>query len=169
MEIVPSTESSGILVPYQARPKARLAGRRRLEAFVQRENHAYTSQETHSAHDRPTRSPGERTCRSPPTTAPHPAKPFLRFYHPSALRTSTLTVLTTVETAEDSTRHRNALSDVVLELTDHGLDYYFLAPLAVAKVGFVRSNPPHGHERHQADDRPPSSATSLGTWTSIST
>ena len=79
----------------------------------------------------------EPAQKSAPPAAPHPAKPFLRFYHPSALRTSTLTVLTTVEQAEDSTRHRNALSDVVLELTDHGLDYYFLAPLTVAKVGFV--------------------------------
>jgi hypothetical protein len=64
-------------------------------------------------------------------------KPFLRFYHSDGLRTKTLAVLTTVEQASDPTRHRNALSDLVMELTDSGLEYYFLRPLDLAKAGFV--------------------------------
>lgn len=64
-------------------------------------------------------------------------QPFLRFYHAASLRTKTLSVLTTLEQAQDSTRHRNALTDIVLELTDSGLDYFFLRPLKLARVGFV--------------------------------
>ncbi len=64
-------------------------------------------------------------------------KPFLRFYHAESLRAKTLAVLTTLEHAQDSTRHRHALTDIVLELTDSGLEYYFLRPLKLANVGFI--------------------------------
>jgi len=65
-----------------------------------------------------------------------PPKPFLRFYHSESLREKTLDVLDALEEAQDSTRHRAALADVVVELTRSGLDYYFLRPLKLAKVGF---------------------------------
>ena len=68
---------------------------------------------------------------------PPPDRPFLRFYHSQSLRTKTLAVLTTLEQAQDATRHRNALTDIVLELTDSGLEYYFLRPLKLANAGFV--------------------------------
>ena len=68
---------------------------------------------------------------------PRSDKPFLRFYHSERLRTKTLAVLTTLEQAQDRTRHRNALTDIVLELTDSGMEYYFLRPLKLANVGFV--------------------------------
>lgn len=70
-------------------------------------------------------------------------KPFLRFYHSDSLRAKTFTVLTTLEQAQDSTRHRNILSDLVLELTDTGLEYYFLRPLKLAKVSFVVEQSAH--------------------------
>ena len=70
-------------------------------------------------------------------------RPFLRFYHAESLRTKTLTVLTTIEHAQDSTRHRAALADLVVELTDSGMDYYFLRPLKLAKVGFVVEQSAH--------------------------
>jgi hypothetical protein len=70
-------------------------------------------------------------------------KPFLRFYHADSLRVKTLAVLTTIEQAQDSTRHRAALSDIVLELTDSGMEYYFLRPLKLAKVGFVVEQSAH--------------------------
>jgi hypothetical protein len=63
-------------------------------------------------------------------------KPFLRFYHSEALRAKTLTVLTTLEKAKDSKQHRDALADIVVELTDSGLEYYFMRPLKLAKAGF---------------------------------
>lgn len=78
------------------------------------------------------------------TVQPLPSdKPFLRFYHPESLRTKTLAVLTALEQAQDPTRHRNALTDIALELTDSGLDYYFLRPLKLANAGFITEQSAH--------------------------
>jgi hypothetical protein len=65
------------------------------------------------------------------------AKPFLRFYHSAALRRKTLAMLTSLESARDPTVHRGALADIAVELTNGGLDYFFLQPLKVAKAGFI--------------------------------
>jgi hypothetical protein len=64
-------------------------------------------------------------------------EPFLRFYHSSRLRAETLAVLKALEQARDSTQHHEALSNVVVALTESGMEYYFLRPLKLAKVGFV--------------------------------
>jgi hypothetical protein len=73
----------------------------------------------------------------PPVKVSSPSsQPFLRFYHSKSLRAKTVAVLTTLEKAKDSTQHRDALADIVVELTDSGMDYYFLRPLKLAKVGF---------------------------------
>jgi len=85
----------------------------------------------------PSQQPATRTTQPSVTPAPPPDQPFLRFYHSESLRAKTLAVLTTLEQAQDSTRHRAALSDMVVELTDSGLAYYFLRPLKLAQVGFV--------------------------------
>jgi len=63
------------------------------------------------------------------------AEPSLRFYHSQALRAKTLAVLSSVEHAKDL-QHRDDLSDLVVELTNSGMDYYFLRPLRLAKAGF---------------------------------
>ena len=63
-------------------------------------------------------------------------QPFLRFYYSKSLRAKTLGVLAALEKAKDSTQHRSALADVIVELTDSGMEYYFLRPLKLAKVGF---------------------------------
>jgi len=65
------------------------------------------------------------------------SKPFLRFYHSAALRKKTLTLLGTIEQARNATTHREALSNLVIELTDSGMDYYFIKPLKLAKPGFL--------------------------------
>ena len=65
------------------------------------------------------------------------ALPFLRFYHSKSLRTKTLSVLEALETAEDATSQREALADLVLELTEAGLAYYYVKPVQAAKVGFM--------------------------------
>jgi hypothetical protein len=62
---------------------------------------------------------------------------FLRFFHSDALRAETMAVLGTLEAAEDPTKHGEALAKIVLELTESGLDYYFLKPLRAARVGLV--------------------------------
>jgi len=63
--------------------------------------------------------------------------PYLRFYHSRTLRTRTLAVLDALETAEDATSQREALAEVVLELTETGLAYYFVKPVQAAKVGYM--------------------------------
>jgi hypothetical protein len=65
------------------------------------------------------------------------AKPSLRFVHSAALRARTNKVLAKVDRDEDATQHAGELSAVVADLTEAGLDYYFLRPLQQAKVGFV--------------------------------
>jgi hypothetical protein len=64
------------------------------------------------------------------------AKPFLRFYHSEGLRAKTVSVLTAIEKSKDGKQHRDALADIVVELTDTGMDYYFMRSLKLAKAGF---------------------------------
>jgi len=66
-----------------------------------------------------------------------PSRPFIRFYHPEALRKKTLAVLDALEQAGDPAGHRGALADIAAELTNSGLDYCFLRPLKQAGVGFI--------------------------------
>ncbi len=83
-----------------------------------------------------TRKAVKPAVRSAPKSSVQQRKPFLRFYHSYALRVKTLAVLTAIETAKDSTQYRDALADIVMELTNAGMDYYFLKPLKIAKAGF---------------------------------
>ena len=68
---------------------------------------------------------------------PSVAKPSLRFFCPTGLRKRTDTVLARIERDDDATQYASALSSVVVELTETGLDYYFLRPLRESKFGFV--------------------------------
>ncbi len=80
---------------------------------------------------------GKRSGRLSSGASASSAKPFLRFYHSEGLRKKTLSVLRTVEQAQDATDHRAALADIVVELTNSGMDYYFMKPLKLAKAGFI--------------------------------
>lgn len=83
--------------------------------------------------------------RTPPVTAKRARQkaadsgptPFLRFHHSQELRTKTLEVLETIEHAEEATDHTGRLTDLVLELTDSGMDQYFLQSLKATKANFV--------------------------------
>jgi hypothetical protein len=66
-----------------------------------------------------------------------PSGPFLRFHHSEALRKRTLAALGALEGAPDPTAHRAALADVVVELTNCGLDSFFMQPLKDARAGFI--------------------------------
>ncbi len=64
-------------------------------------------------------------------------KPSLRFFYSPALRKRTEAVLARIEENGDTTRQADALSKVVVELTEAGLSYYFQRPLEQAKFGFL--------------------------------
>lgn len=65
------------------------------------------------------------------------AKPFMRFHHSHELRVKTLEVLVTIESAEKATDYSGELTELILELTDTGMDQYFLQPLRATKANFV--------------------------------
>ncbi len=65
------------------------------------------------------------------------SKPFMRIYQTPALRTKTLKLLAVVEGADTAGAHSGQLAGLVLELTESGLDQYFVQPLKAAKVSFV--------------------------------
>ena len=88
----------------------------------------------------PRRKTAAKRAASPKLATAAPgssARPFLRFYHSDALRKKTLAVITSLENARDPTVHRGALADIAVELTNGGLDYFFLQPLKVARAGFI--------------------------------
>ncbi len=70
--------------------------------------------------------------------APKPAvEPSMRFYHSKALRDKTFAVLDALEASPAHPAHGDAMADLVNELIEAGLDYYFLRALKQANVGFV--------------------------------
>jgi hypothetical protein len=68
---------------------------------------------------------------------PVAAEPFMRFYHSEALRAKTDATLGALEVASNPEAHRDRLADLVEELIESGMDYYFLRALKLAKMGFV--------------------------------
>src|ERR1035441_9516923 len=85
---------------------------------------------------RPSKPPANTRAKRAVKASSPSSQPFLRFYYSESLRAKTLAVLTTLEKAKDGTKHRDALADVAVQLTDAGMEYYFLRPLKLAKVGF---------------------------------
>ena len=75
--------------------------------------------------------------QKPKKPAKPAAKPFLRFHHSAPLRAKTLKVLETVEGADKPTEHSGHLTDLILELTDAGMDQFFLQSLKATKANFV--------------------------------
>lgn len=51
------------------------------------------------------------------------SKPSLRFIHSPALRTQTLELLSAIEDDPDPAKHAEALTSLVLSLTEAGMDY----------------------------------------------
>lgn len=65
------------------------------------------------------------------------SKTHIRFLLSEELREKTIEVLATLEQAENPKQYRGILGDLVVELTNAGMDYFFIKPLELAKVGFV--------------------------------
>lgn len=74
------------------------------------------------------KSPAKRAqpAKLAPARSGPSAKPFLRFYHSAELRAKTDAVLSTLEGARDPAMHRDALANLAVELTNAGLDCYFI-------------------------------------------
>lgn len=93
------------------------------------------------------RSSRSKSARTPAKKKPQRAapierrtqerRPFLRFFHPAALRKRTLAALNRLENAADPTQHAEALAGVVVDLTRCGFDSYFLQSLKRAHAGFI--------------------------------
>jgi hypothetical protein len=87
------------------------------------------------------RVPAAKAARDPSAPSPRRSsaggRPYLRFYHPVPLRTKTLAILDRLELAPDATRHRDALAGVVVDLTESGMDAFFIQPLKLARAGFI--------------------------------
>jgi hypothetical protein len=64
-------------------------------------------------------------------------EPSMRFYHSKALREKTFAVLDEIEASPGHPRHGDVMADLVTELIDAGMDYYFMRALKQANVGFV--------------------------------
>ena len=79
-----------------------------------------------------------KPAKSPATRASVAQEPSLRFYHSKALRKRTEAVLSALEAAPDEPDHPEAMADLVAELVETGMDYYFLLPLKKAEVGFLK-------------------------------
>jgi hypothetical protein len=88
-----------------------------------------------STSKRPSRQSADGAGKRPPDRSARPGRHSLRFYYSESLHARTLAVLEAVEQAEDCTRHREALSGIVLALASTGMDYYYLRPLRLAKAG----------------------------------
>ena len=81
---------------------------------------------------RRTISPATRRVR-----AAAPAQPSLRFHYAQSLHAKTHAVLEALETAPEHPGHAEAMAQVVSELVEAGMDYYFMRALRQADVGFV--------------------------------
>ena len=63
--------------------------------------------------------------------------PTLRFSYPEELHRKVVAVLDVIEQGAEPTAHRQALGNLVVELTGAGLHDYFLNPLTLANAGFL--------------------------------
>ncbi|MCB8748881.1 hypothetical protein LHU53_18480 [Rhodoferax sp. U2-2l] len=64
-------------------------------------------------------------------------QPSLRFHHTTSLRAKTDAVLNALEAKPEAPRHGEAMADLVHELIEAGMDYYFFQALKKAQTGFV--------------------------------
>ncbi|MBK7001623.1 MAG: hypothetical protein IPH35_17070 [Rhodoferax sp.] len=77
-----------------------------------------------------------KSAEKKPPPAQASEEPSLRFFHSQALRDQTLAVLTSIENTP--TTKGKALADLVDDLVEAGMEYYFMRPLKAAEVGFIK-------------------------------
>lgn len=80
-----------------------------------------------------------KVTKAPATkTSAGGAEPSLRFHHSKALRDRTNTVLGALEKSPEHGNHGEAIADLVSDLVEAGMDYYFMRALKQADVGFLK-------------------------------
>lgn len=62
---------------------------------------------------------------------------FVRVVFSRAMNNKALAVLARVENSPDPVQHRDELANLVVELTNAGMDYCFIAQLRLANPGFI--------------------------------
>ncbi|MBX7258872.1 MAG: hypothetical protein K1Y02_21090 [Candidatus Hydrogenedentes bacterium] len=62
------------------------------------------------------------------------SNPSIRFFHSRRLRTRTLRVLEDLEQSSNAAEHGKALGELVVELTQAGMSYFFLTPMEMVKM-----------------------------------
>ena len=82
-------------------------------------------------------APSAKPVARAPAKSSVASEPSLRFYHSKGLRQKTDAVLNALEARPDQGSHGEAIADLVGELIEVGMDYYFLKALKQAEVGFV--------------------------------
>jgi hypothetical protein len=65
------------------------------------------------------------------------SQPSIRFFHSTELKEKTDAVLSELESNPDYPKHGDAMANLVAELIDAGMDYYFVKALKQAKIGFI--------------------------------
>ncbi|KAA3642086.1 MAG: hypothetical protein DWP95_05745 [Proteobacteria bacterium] len=65
------------------------------------------------------------------------SQPSIRFFHSIELKEKTDAVLSELESNPDYPKHGHAMADLVAELIDAGMDYYFVKALKQAEIGFI--------------------------------
>ena len=92
---------------------------------------------------KPAKASAAKTKAAKPKAAiPKPArasadKPFLRFTHAKPLRVRTLQVLDAIDTDDDPLPHRDALGKLIVELSNAGLNFFFIESVGKLKMGFI--------------------------------
>ena len=83
--------------------------------------------------------PARKSSKKTPAALGDPAGagPSLRFHHSEELQARMGAVLDALEAAENPEEHRGALADLVSELTESGMDYYYMRALKLSGAGFV--------------------------------
>ena len=71
------------------------------------------------------------------TSSKNKAKPSMRFLHSTELKEKTDAVLSELKSNPDNSKNGDAMADLVAELVNAGMDYYFVKALKEAKIGFI--------------------------------
>ncbi len=79
-----------------------------------------------------------KVAKAPAAKTTASQEPSLRFFHSKAVGKRIDGVLGALEKAPEDSKHPEAVADLVAELVEAGMDYYFMVPLKQAQVGFVK-------------------------------